>query len=98
MIGLIKLTSVSNQPFYVNPMGIVLITPSTPAFCQAICGNPDACIKGSTTVLINHLPMQFKDTPKEIISALISLRDSQQDQAIKFLKKRNREDWQDDDE
>jgi hypothetical protein len=96
MVGLIKLTSVGNDPFFINPLHITFFTPSTPELCNSICGNADACVPGATTMLIGSLPLQMKDSPKEIISALIRLRDAQNNAAIKLLKDRTKEDWQSD--
>lgn len=100
MIGLIKLTSVDNQAFFINPIQITMFTESTPEFCGALCGNPNSCVKGATTMLVGSLPLQLKDTPKDIISALIRLRDQQHQVAINLMKDRSKEDWQreDDDE
>lgn len=93
-VGLIKLTSISNEPFFINPLQITLFTPSTPSFCHSLCGNADACVQGATTVIIGSLPVQFKESPKEIISALVRLRNAQQKQVLKAVKDDQKEAWE----
>jgi hypothetical protein len=96
--GLIKLSIPSvpggkDQPCYINPMMLTFFTPSTESFVAGIGGNPEAVIPGATVILIGGLPLQVRESHKDIISAIVRLRDQAEDHILGFKKKLEKEDW-----
>src|ERR1700760_3568165 len=94
MIGLIRLTAQDKTPVWVNPTFIGFFLEPTEQICKEMGMNS---FKG-TVVSVAGIKMTVRDTPNEIVNALTRLRQKNEENTLNLIKKKDKEDWQGDDE